>query len=234
MKKKIIIIIILIIAILAGIIGYSVYQDLKQEDNLKIELDDISNMINYEDMSNLDEINKRLDQTVTKKDYAVVEKAFKQYMKDFLKNTHEITEIFDDERIVKALSAENYKNDGPDFKETKELLKNYSDKLAECTSKYNEFLTEEKIMSYIDDKNLDDYYIELYRNELVGDIEKEKADKTVENSINKIIDVMNNSEDIIDFLVKNKGKWEIDGEDIVFDNQKLINEYQELIEKICY
>ena len=45
---------------------------------------------------------------------------------------------------------------------------------------------------------------------------------------------MNNSEDIIDFLVKNKGKWEIDGEDIVFDNQKLINEYQELIEKICY
>lgn len=232
MKKKIIIIIILIIAILAGIIGYSVYQDLKQEDNLKIELDDISNMINYEDMSNLDEINKRLDQTVTKKDYAVVEKAFKQYMKDFLNNTHEITEIFDDERIVKALSAENYKNDGPDFKETKELLKNYSDKLAECTSKYNEFLTEEKIMSYIDDKNLDDYYIELYRNELVSDIEKEKADKTVENSINEIIDVMNNSEDIIDFLVKNKGKWEIDGEDIVFDNQKLIDEYQELIDKI--
>lgn len=80
--------------------------------------------------------------------------------------------------------------------------------------------------------SLDDYYIELYRNELVGDIEKEKADKTVENSINEIIDVMNNSEDVIDFLVKNKGKWKIDGEDIVFDNQKLIDEYQELINKI--
>ena len=232
MKKKIIIIVILIIIILAGIIGVGVYQDLKQEDELKTELDEISNMINFDDMSNFDEINKRLDETISKKEYAVVEKAFKQYMKDFLGNTYEITEIVDDEKIVKALSAENYENDGPDFKQTKQLFEDYSNRLTQCSDKYNEFLTEEKIMSYINDKNLDEYYIELYRNELIGDIEEEKNDKTVEESINEVIDILKSSENVIDFLIENKGKWEIKDENIVFENQDLINKYQDLIDQI--
>lgn len=232
MKKKIIIITILVIVILAGIIGVKVFQDLKQEDELKTELDEISNMINFDDMSNFDEINKRLDETISKKDYAVVEKAFKQYMKDFLGNTYEITEMFEDEKIVKALSAENYENDGPEFKQTKQLFEDYSSRLSQCSDKYNDFLTEEKIMSYINNKNLDEYYIELYRNELIGDIEEERKDKTVEESINEVINIINSAENIIDFLIENKGKWEIEDENIVFDNQNLINEYQDLINKI--
>lgn len=44
--------------------------------------------------------------------------------------------------------------------------------------------------------------------------------------------MLQNAEKIIDFLIKNKCAWEIDGETIVFDSDSLIDEYGKLTDQL--
>ena len=87
-------------------------------------------------------------------------------------------------------------------------------------------------MSYIENKNLDSYYVDLYKDEFVGDIESENDDKTVENSINDIIELLDISEEVINLLANNPDSWEINGEYIEFNNNSLSEQYDELINKL--
>ena len=72
MKKKIIIAVVVIVALIIGVLGYMVISDMGQEDKLKTELSEINDLANAETID-MDEINKRLDRTVTTGDYAKVE-----------------------------------------------------------------------------------------------------------------------------------------------------------------
>ena len=101
-------------------------------------------------------------------------------------------------------------------------------KLEEYKSEYKEFLTQEKAMEYIEN-DLDKHYIDFYKDEMVGEIE---VDTTVEDSIDEVINLLKYSEDVIDFLAENKGKWQIDGENIVFESRELSDEYTKLIDKV--
>ena len=151
MKKNIAIIIIVVAIILASIIGgiaYFVISDLKQEEQLKTELAEISELVNTENID-FDQVNKKLNTIITKNDYAVVEQACKEYLSDNFNNIMEIAKILNDENITNSLTASNYKEDGPDFIKTKEYLSETKQKLEECKNKYYDLLTEEKAMSYI-------------------------------------------------------------------------------------
>ena len=65
MKKKILIIVGIIILIVIGVIAYFVITDLQQEDKLTAELQEISNLVNSQNID-IDQINERLDRTVTR------------------------------------------------------------------------------------------------------------------------------------------------------------------------
>ena len=231
MKKKILIIIAIIIIIALGTIGYIVFTDIKQEEKLMTELNEISDLVNSENI-NMDNVNQRLDRIVTTGDYAIVEDSFKSYLRENFDNTMQIAEILNDEKIVNILTAQNYKEDGKDFVNTKEYIKTTREKLESCKTKYVEFFTEEKAMSYINNKGLDSYYIDLYKEEFVGDIENTGDTKTVEDSINEIIEILNISEETINLLSENKNSWEIQGENIVFSNDSLSEKYDELINSL--
>ena len=86
MKKKIIIVVTVILVAIIGVIGYMVVSDMGQEDKLKTELSEINDLANAENID-MDEINKRLDRTVTTGDYAKVEDAFKSYLRDNFDNS---------------------------------------------------------------------------------------------------------------------------------------------------
>lgn len=227
MKKKILILLGILLVIFIAIIGYMVVTDLKQEAELIKEMEETVNIIDYENLD-MEKINERLSRTITKGDYAIVENSIKQYLSDSMENTSKIADIMNDERLVKILSADNYKADGPDFIETKAYITKAKEELEEEKLKFKELLTEEKIMSYINDKNLDEYYIELYKNQTLL-TKEEQEDKTVEESIDSIIQLLNNSEEVIDFLIANKGSWKVGTDGIEFTSQKLINKYNELI-----
>lgn len=229
MKKKIIITIIIIALVLLGGLGYAVFQDLNQEKKLNVEIEELDGLLNFEENMDTSEIEKRLDRVVTKNDYAIVEIAYKQYVSDFYNNAIEITNILNDGRISNSLTAQNYKKDGPEFTETKEYLSATKEKLETCKQKYYDLLTDEKIMSYIDGKDLDNYYVDYYKQEVVGNLEEEKNDKTIETSLNDIIDLLNNSQKVIDFLAENKGKWKVEDEKITFIKDSLYEDYNNLI-----
>ena len=230
MKKKIIIAVVVIVALIVGVLGYMVISDMGQEDKLKTELSEINDLANAETID-MDEINKRLDRTVTTGDYAKVEDAFKSYLKDSFDNSIEIANLINDEKITTLLTADNYKTDGKDFTESKNYISTTRQKLEECKEKYSEYMTKEKAMSYIEDKGLDSYYVDLYEQEYVGDMDSAK-DTTVEDSIDEIISLLDTSEKVLNLLSNNQDTWNVEGDNIVFSNDSIRNQYDELINSI--
>ena len=231
MKKKIWITIAVIVAIIVGIIVYFAITDLNQEEKLRNELTEINELVNEENI-NMEEVNKRLDTIVTTGDYAVLEKAFKNYLSDNFDNIMKIVEILNDEKITQILTAENYKNDGPEFVETKAYISTSKQNLETYKQKYEEFFTEDKAMSYINDKNLDDYYVDIYKNEFVGDIENDFKEDETSKSIDEIIEILDISEDVINLLSENKDSWKIEGDTIVFSTDSLSQEYNNLLDNL--
>lgn len=203
MKKKVLIIIAIIVAIIVGIITYMLITDLNQESKLKDELNYLDSLVNVENID-LDKIDEILNRTVTKDDYQVVEKAYKSYLSDSFDNIVTITNIINDEKLTNALTVENYQEDGPDFVVSKEYLETSKEVLINSKTNYYTLLSEEKAMSYIDTEGLDSYYIDLYKDELLGDIETESADQTIANSIDDIINIIDISLEALNFLSENK------------------------------
>ena len=230
MKKKVLITVLVIIVILLGVVGYFVISDMIQEDKLKTELQEINDLSNAESID-IDAIDERLDRIVTTGDYAVVEDACKTYLRECVDNILQITDTLNDEQLVNLLSVENYIEDGKDFTKSKEYITGTRTALEICKQKYTEFLTEEKAMSYINDKGLDEYYIDLYKQEFVGDM-SEASDGEVESSIDEIIKILDISEQVLNLLSENQNAWEIEGENIVFNNESLSNQYDELINQL--
>ena len=180
---------------------------------------------------NMDEINNRLARIVTTGDYAKVEKAFKTYLSDNFDNSIEITNLINDDRITTLLTFDNYKTDGKEFNESKIFIKETKEKLEECKNKYSEFMTKDKAMSYIDDKGLDSYYIDLYEKDVVGDMDSIK-DTTVEDSIDEIISLLNISEEILNLLSNNQDTWNLVGDNILFSNDSIRGQYDNLVNSI--
>ncbi len=229
MKKKILIALLIIIIIALFAVGYFVFKDMRQEKTLKNEISQLDQLVNSENID-LDAVNDRLDRTVTTGDYATVEAAFKAYLSENFDNIIKITDIMNDGKLTTLLSTDNYKNDGKDFTESKKYISDTITQLNECKNKYAEFLTEEKAMSYINDKGLDSYYTDLYKNELMGDMEEASEDTTVQDSIDGLIDMLNRSDEVLTFLADNKNSWEIQDDSIVFDNETLSGQYDQLID----
>lgn len=228
MKKKIFIGIGIFVGIILILIGVLVGKDLKQESNLKKELNEISEMVSDPD-GDFKEISRRLNTTVTTGDYQKIEKAAKKYFTDILDDLIDLVTVLNDERITNILTVDNYVNDGKEFLTTRKYIKDTKEKLITGRDSYYELLTEEKVMTYLDGLTIDDYYRDFYRNEIIGDIENEKNDKTVEKAINQIIDMLDDSEKIINFLVDNKNAWEVEGDTIVFDTNELVDQYNNLL-----
>ena len=58
------------------------------------------------------------------------------------------------------------------------------------------------------------------------------SDKTVENSVDELISILDISEDVLNLLSDNSNSWVIDGENIVFSDGNIEREYEELINQI--
>lgn len=231
MKKKILIVLLIIIVIALVGVGYFVFTDMMQEDKLKTELSELNDLVNAENI-NMDAVNEKLDRRITTGDYEKVEDAYKSYLRDNFDNSIQIANILNDEKITTLLTVENYESDGKDFTESKEYITNTRETLEECKAKYTEFLTEEKAISYINDKGLDSYYTDLYKNEFIGDMSSASQDTTVRNSIDEVITILNTSEEVLNLLSENQNSWEIDGENISFNNESLSNQYDELVNSL--
>ena len=231
MKKKVLIVLLIIIVIALVGVGYFVFTDMQQEEKLKTESSELNDLVNAENID-MDAVNEKLDRRITTGDYEKVEDAYKSYLRDNFDNSIQIANILNDEKITTLLTVENYESDGKDFIESKEYITNTRTTLEECKNKYTEFLTEEKAMSYINDKGLDSYYTDLYKNEFIGDMSSATKDTIVQDSIDEVITILNTSSEVLNLLSANQSAWEIDGENISFNNESLSNQYDELVNSL--
>ena len=223
MNKKLKVSIIVIVAILVigiGAFAYFLISDLIEEGKLKNEINNISYVMaegNSEDAKNMTKTR------VTKGDYLKVEDAAKNYLAELIDSTSGLIEIANDERLVNMLTADNYIKDGPEFTNTKSFITEAKNKINESKEKSKDKFTRENMMSHLD-QNLDSYYVDLYK-ELMGEADYE----SIETSLNEISNILENSEKVINFLVKNKDKWSVQNNTIIFTEDNLISEYNSLL-----
>ena len=227
MKKIFIITVSVIVALvlITGVIaiGIALYHDFKQEGELISECKEIKKLTNAENLD-AEKINEMLTRKISTGEYLKVE----EYLTARFQNIRKISQILNDEKLEKILTIDNYKNDGPEFVTTKEYIENTKQELQELKNKYEELFTEETVMSYINDKNLDSYYVKFYKQELIGNPEESK-DNTVEHNIDGIITILDSYNSVIDFLVTNKNSWKIEEENIIFANEELSNKFLEIV-----
>lgn len=217
-----------VVLLIIGFIGYIVIGDLKQEDILRNEIKIISEKDVTKDRYN--------NPIKTKEDYAVVEKAIKEYLDDYAVTLQNVMKIIEDKTIINMLTADNYQKDGPDFKTSKEFLTNTKKTLSEGLTKLSNMTSTETIMKNIEDKKLDKYYNDLYKELMLNGIAEkdfETAKQYLQTAGNQMNNLLNVEEQVIDLLIANKGKWKIENGKIVFQETATLNKYNELVQKIA-
>jgi len=234
MKKNVKIIIIVGVIILAVALagGYFFINDIKQKEKLVDELSQIEEITSSEDLE-MEKLNEKTSNIVTTGKYAKVEKAAKNYASDVFNTANEIKTLLEDEKMAQVLTASNYKADGPEFVETKKYLSETKERLENLKTEMLNYLEEGKINSYIEAETKDTYCTSLYKDLLKEDIEMPEEDrKELEQSIDKVVSMLNLAEEIINFLVENKGEWEVEGEQIVFNSNSLVQQYNGFLAKL--
>lgn len=230
MKKKglIIGIIILVIAVAGGIYAYNYVDNINKRNAVVEEINTIGTIADktyYEDVDR-DALYEHLNSRVSSGKYGEVEDAAKKYLTNFFDDIFATVDELNDERLQNILTAENVSEDGPDFEETKAYLAEIKEKAENGKKTYTENLSQEAIDSYIKDAGLGDSYIELYHSLLDFDMSGESNNYT--ESMDKYIDSVTKLEAIVNFLADNKDSWELDGNNIMFKDQALLNEYNSL------
>lgn len=232
MKKAIIGVIIAIVLVAVVGIGILVVKDFKQEDILRQEMLEFENLTRAENID-LDQIDQRIRELKTTGDYGVLEKAMKDYLADVVNASVSIANVLNDERMVNALTPENYVEDGPDFVQTKQFLEEAKGQIEQYKTEIMTLLTNEGAMSYIENKNLDQYYIDLYKEiALSEDTALEEDTAELEASLDEAARIIDIESQIINFLSENKDGWEIQDENIVFNTQTLQDQYNEYVSQI--
>ena len=232
MKKAIIGVIIAIVVVAIVGIGILVVNDFKQEDILRQEMLEFENLTRAENID-LDQIDQRIRELKTTGDYGVLEKAMKDYLADVVNASVSNANVLNDERIVNALTPENYAEDGPEFTQTKQFLEQAKSDMEHYKTEVLTLLTNEGAMSYIEDKNLDQYYIDLYKEiALSEDTAIEESNAELESFLDEAMKILDVETQVINFLSENKDGWEMQGENIVFSSEELQNQYNEYISQI--
>lgn len=216
----------LITFILVGLISFfliNIYNKSKLDSEVKILL--------KKDVSK----DKFTTDTKTVFKYSKVEKAIKEYMRDYSDNIKKANAIINDETIKKVLSSSNYESDGPNFDTSLKLLE---DNLKEFNNTINVLLkktNEKEIMKYIERYDLDEKYVKIYKNYMFGkeyakDIEN---NKNIINNINNTgLNVLNTDIEVLKLLKDNPDGWVIKEGAIYFYSNDMMNQYNTLIQKL--
>ena len=230
--KKILIAVGIVVALVVLLLTVLILKDLNQEEKLRQELNEIDSLINFDEFD-YDKVNERLGKTISSGDYLVVEKAAKKYLKDTIDITLTYVNLVTDEKFSNVLTLENYLEDGPNFINTKLYIKNTKEQIEDNKNKILNQFNNETVLSYIENKNLDSYYIDFYKSlAFSSEAEITKNKQEIEQNINEIINTLNVYDEVIDFLIINKNDWTIEGEYIVFSNEEIHDQYNELLLKL--
>ena len=230
-KKKVIItiIIVVVIVLLAG--GGFIFYHGNQTGKLIAEVNKMAEVQVINDDGSL--VESPIDMEIkTTGSYAVVEETLKSYMNEIITETQEVVKSLDEDKIMNLVSIDNIKEDGPDFTNSKAEIANMREAIDIYVSRMEENTKEDNLLSRIDDKNVSQYYKELYK-QLAIDEESGASMKSAIEELKTAQEqakvALDDLESIFNFLSENKNEWQVEGEQIVFTTQSAYDEYTNLM-----
>ncbi len=233
-KKKLIITIVVIVVIVLVLAGGLVYYHVTQTAKLIAEVNKISQVELIDANGNM--LEEPIDMEIkTKGSYAIVEETLKNYINEVFTETQDLAEIFNEEKVMELTSFDTIKEDGPDFVNTKEEIANLRKAANDYVEKMDDFSSEEYIFSKIEDKDIGNYYKELYKNLATDEMTNESMKNSMEEletAKEEVESVLDELESIYNFLSENKDKWEIQGDQIVFTTESAYEEYESLMNSL--
>lgn len=210
--KVIGIIVIGIILIIAGILGYFMYDSI-QYSVLAQEISKINN-------------EKRVDLDIKSKGkYEDLERGIKEYANEYYSNINKLKELYSKDELKNMLSIQNIKNDGPNFDTTKTTITNFVSEQNNIKEKLQNMTSEEYLNKKVEEYSLDAKKRGLFLSTL--DL-KEDANKII-GIIDSYLKYVNSIDSVINFLKENKDNWSIKDDKIMFKNVELLNNYNSLI-----
>lgn len=227
LQKKLLIIFLSIFFIIFILIGYLVINDFVQEKLLRNEFNKLMEL-NF----GKDRFNRKIK---TNFEYSTVEDSIKSYLDKYSTTTKKVYNITDDTKLKKILSISNYLNDGPDFSSSKSYISTVREDVNTLVDQVLKLGSEDSILDNIKSKNVSSYYVSLYSDLMLSDEfsraidDNEELLKSSRDYINSLLDT---SQSVLDFLIINKGKWEIKDDTILFQTEDLLNQYNNLISGI--
>ena len=230
-RRKIVGIILLVVSLLfllfAGLIIYGVVKDLGQEDILKQEI------INY---SNMDLA--RDDYSIyvkTKGDYAYIEEAVKKFYKELSDNVKTINYYMNDEELKNILSPDSLLKDRPNFANSFSIIEKDRTKVSNALKKISELCEKDTVKKLIDKEKIDDYSYDLYKKLMLtkDDIDDLKNTKQEMEYISKNLDLFFDKEiEILKFFKNNNSSWEYKDNQLYFATEELVNKYNTLYKEL--
>jgi len=129
----------------------------------------------------------------TNKNIEILEKVLKDYVIEYQSIAKEMQNQYQNEKFTTILSADNYKNDGPDFVESKKLIADTRAKGEEVKTRLAEMVSNEYKQKRADDNGLTGKYKDLFVDSIQFEQELKQVDSTIDsvnNYLAKIEDVL--------------------------------------------
>lgn len=233
-KKKIIITIVIIAVLIFVLAGCFIFYHGNQTTKLISEVNKLTEIEMFNEDGTVKE--NPIDMEIkTTGSYAVVEKTLKDYLNEVFTETQNIAEVLKEDELISLTSFDNIKEDGKDFTKSKEKIAKMKETLNNYVSKMEELVSEEKMLERINDKDIGEYYKELYRQLAVDEetsIGMKEAIEELKTSSEEATTVLNALEEMFNFLSENKDKWNIENEQIMFTTQSAYDEYQNIMSSL--
>ena len=147
--------------------------------------------------------------------------------------SYKVVEEMEMANLDTILSEDNLTTDAPEFTKTKENLALVRTKLTENKQTAYDILTEEKMKSKKEKKNLTNSVKEFYDNELATVKEEDKQGlKELNEALDQALVLIDKEEKIVDYLVQNKGMWTLENGLPVFTTQEKADGYNTLLQEL--
>lgn len=227
--KKIIIGIVIAVVIIIGLIFFTAFKELQEEDILKQEI------INY---SNKDLVTDDYPIEVkTTGDRAYVEEAVKKYYKSLSDSVKAINSYLNDEELTNILTIESLINDSPNYLKSHTLISNTKSKVTKELENISSLCEEDTIKNLIDKDKLSDseYYYDFYLDLMYTEKDLEMLNSTKEEMeilSTKLNEFLDKVDEILTFLETNANYIEYTDTDIYISDGNILNEYNNLIEEL--
>lgn len=233
MKKVIIAIVAFFVAafVMFGVmLGIGISKDSKQLDVYRAAMEDFQQAVDNDSVT-VEKIRSLADEVKSEGDYARVEKAAKEYLRDVFVPFYVANELQQDGIYAEGVSLNLLTTDGPEFAASFAKTNAMLAQLDQIQATLDTLFTRDAALEYLGE-GLDEYYVELFETEVRDVYEDVALKNSYEKYIATVRPISNQYQKMMYFLKDNGSRWRIEDGKIIFTTTKLTDEFNRLSDEL--